>query len=204
MKNKKTMFVVFAAVGLFLSASAYGQSSSSQNAAKPSLCVNGIIFEEGNPLAIINGDYYKEGDIVEGAEIIGITESAVTARFAGSSFTNALGEGCDGARKVTTAIEETIEQANRQFKSSLGASKGSGPLPVKFSRYDIKKLDSGLLAGSVVSLVILLLVLAVFYIYFALTLQIVARKTGTSHGWLAWLPIGNFVLMAMIAKRPLW
>jgi len=43
-----------------------------------------------------------------------------------------------------------------------------------------------------------------FYIYHALALQTIARKTNRDDGWLAWIPIANLFLMVMIAKKPVW
>jgi uncharacterized membrane protein len=42
------------------------------------------------------------------------------------------------------------------------------------------------------------------YIFSALTTQIIAKKTNTENGWLAWIPIANFFLWADIAKKPVW
>jgi len=42
------------------------------------------------------------------------------------------------------------------------------------------------------------------YVFSALCLQIIARKTNTEHGWLAWIPFANFYLMCKIAGRPGW
>ena len=42
------------------------------------------------------------------------------------------------------------------------------------------------------------------YIYSALCLQTIAKKTSTPQGWLAWIPIANIILMLNIAKKPLW
>ena len=42
------------------------------------------------------------------------------------------------------------------------------------------------------------------YIYFAVMLTLIAGKTGTSGGWMAWIPIANLVLMCRIAKKPGW
>jgi hypothetical protein len=42
------------------------------------------------------------------------------------------------------------------------------------------------------------------YIYMSLALQTIAKKTNTPNGWLAWIPIANLILMANIAKRPVW
>jgi len=49
-----------------------------------------------------------------------------------------------------------------------------------------------------------LLVWLAFYIYFALCLQIIANKTNTPNGWMAWIPIANVFLMIQIAQKPLW
>ena len=42
------------------------------------------------------------------------------------------------------------------------------------------------------------------YVWFALCLYIIASKTGTPNGWLAWLPIANLYLMCKIAGRSGW
>lgn len=42
------------------------------------------------------------------------------------------------------------------------------------------------------------------YVYMALCLQTIAKKTNTPDGWLAWIPIANFILMLNIAHKPIW
>ncbi|MGO9640912.1 MAG: DUF5684 domain-containing protein [Candidatus Acidiferrales bacterium] len=42
------------------------------------------------------------------------------------------------------------------------------------------------------------------YVYIALALQTIAKKTNTENPWLAWIPIINIILMLNIAKKPLW
>jgi len=42
------------------------------------------------------------------------------------------------------------------------------------------------------------------YIYLAVCLQVLAKKTGTENGWMAWIPIADIFLMINIAKKPLW
>ena len=59
----------------------------------------------------------------------------------------------------------------------------------------------GIIAGM---LVIELLVGAVVYVWLALCLQFIAKKTNTPNGWMAWVPIANMILMLQIAKMPLW
>jgi len=42
------------------------------------------------------------------------------------------------------------------------------------------------------------------YIYMAVCLQTIAKKTNTENPWLAWIPIANIFLAANIAKKPMW
>lgn len=42
------------------------------------------------------------------------------------------------------------------------------------------------------------------YIYSAICLQAIAKKTDTKNGWMAWIPIANLFLMVQIAQKPLW
>ena len=42
------------------------------------------------------------------------------------------------------------------------------------------------------------------YVYYSLALQTIAKKTNTENGWLAWIPVINFLLMVNIAKKPVW
>lgn len=42
------------------------------------------------------------------------------------------------------------------------------------------------------------------YVYIALALQTIAKKTGTANGWMAWIPVLNFILMIQIASKPIW
>lgn len=43
-----------------------------------------------------------------------------------------------------------------------------------------------------------------FYIYFALALMTIAKKTKTENPWLAWIPIANIYLMTQIAEVSPW
>ncbi len=156
-------------------------------------------------MAIVNGESCKVGDIIDGAEIVEITESAVSIKFAGTTFSRELGQGCGGAKQIINTIGQTIEQANRQLQSSMGSSSDTGSLPDIFSKSsDLGLLDQETMAGGVVLMIVLAVLLLVTYVYFAITLQMVAKKTQTSNSWLAWVPIGNIVLMCMVARRPLW
>ena len=49
-----------------------------------------------------------------------------------------------------------------------------------------------------------LVFLLVIYIYFAICLLKIAKRTNTPNGWMAWIPLVNVILMLQIAKKPLW
>ena len=64
---------------------------------------------------------------------------------------------------------------------------------------------AGALAGLLVGFIIFMVFFAVaMYVYYAICLMKIAKKTGTSNGFLAWIPIANIVLILMIAKKPIW
>ena len=42
------------------------------------------------------------------------------------------------------------------------------------------------------------------YIWMAICLQTIAKKTNTPNGWLAWIPIANIYLLCMIAGKAWW
>lgn len=59
----------------------------------------------------------------------------------------------------------------------------------------------GTLGGFIASMFIVFIILAVAVcVYQALALMNIAKRTKTKNEWLAWIPVGNLVLMANIAK----
>lgn len=60
---------------------------------------------------------------------------------------------------------------------------------------------AGLIAGM---FLILLLVFAAIYVFFALCMMKIAQKTNTDNAWWAWVPILNIVLLLNIARKPVW
>ena len=65
---------------------------------------------------------------------------------------------------------------------------------------------NGVLAPALgaVFLMIMFLILIALYVYFALALQTIAKKTNTENDWWAWVPILQAVLMLNVAKKPVW
>lgn len=65
-------------------------------------------------------------------------------------------------------------------------------------------VNAGAAAMAAIFLLGILVVFIVFYVYMAICLQVIAKKTNTENGWLAWIPIANLFLMCNIAKKSLW
>ena len=59
----------------------------------------------------------------------------------------------------------------------------------------------GMIAGFMALFVIFVIAL---YIYMALALSSIAKRTNTKDPWLAWIPIANIYLATQIAKVPGW
>lgn len=63
-------------------------------------------------------------------------------------------------------------------------------------------LSSSIFKGSIVKF--FLIFFLAFYVYLALTLFFIAKKTNTENGWFGFVPILNLILMAKIGRVPLW
>jgi len=50
----------------------------------------------------------------------------------------------------------------------------------------------------------IMVIVGLVYLYFALALQVIARKTGAEHGWWAWIPILQILLSLKVARKPTW
>jgi hypothetical protein len=60
----------------------------------------------------------------------------------------------------------------------------------------------GAMMGAMI--VVFILIALAFYIYAALALMFIAKKTKTKNGWFAFIPILNIYLMTQMAKIPAW
>ena len=62
----------------------------------------------------------------------------------------------------------------------------------------------GMLAIFGALMFIWLVVVLAIYVYFAICLMKIAKKTNTPNGWFAWIPILNVILMVQISQKPMW
>lgn len=70
-------------------------------------------------------------------------------------------------------------------------------------------LLSGFMSGPIwaiigAALVFFVVLFIALYIYFAIALMAIAKKTKTQPAWLAWVPIGNVYLLTKIGKIEWW
>jgi hypothetical protein len=67
------------------------------------------------------------------------------------------------------------------------------------------ELAGAAVAGAVgLMMVVMFVIAAAFYVYFALALSTIAKKTNTPNPWWGWVPILQILLMLNVAKKPLW
>lgn len=93
-----------------------------------------------------------------------------------------------------------------RFLSLLGLSAFAGTIVLSaasaFAQSSDDQVAQTVFAGAF--LIVMLVILAAGYVYLALALQTIAKKTGTQNAWLAWIPLANIFLMLDIAKKPMW
>ena len=67
-------------------------------------------------------------------------------------------------------------------------------------------LDAGQLSPfAIFALVfVVAILLAIAYVYFGYCLYVIAKRTGTKHAWMAWVPILNGILQCWIGKKSGW
>jgi hypothetical protein len=111
------------------------------------------------------------------------------------------------------AIEQpatSVSEQNRDISEPEGeASKDIsefGRGPSRFSRGKLTEKDAKLAVAVVGGFFLFIIVLSlIFYVYSAICLYFIAKKTSTEPAWFAWVPVANLFLMCNIAKiKYLW
>lgn len=65
-------------------------------------------------------------------------------------------------------------------------------------------LSVGQLTGLGMLVGFIFVVIVALYVLVSYSIMVIARKTGTPHAWLAWIPVANFFLLVSIARLPIW
>ncbi len=162
---------------------------------RPALCIQGTMITE-KPIAIINDQIVAVGDEISGATVVAIGDSSVDLRYAGETFSLALGDGCEGRTPAAPPAYTSY---------SPPTSGSSGSAAAKFPRVSQKHKALAGIASSMTFLYVILVLVAVVYVYTSYCLQLIAQKASCSeNAWHAWVPILNLFLLAEIAQKAWW
>jgi len=171
------------------------------------ICVKGVVFDVQAPLAMINDKVLEQGETILGAKVIEITGSSVKFEYEGATIIKEVGDGC---LKIVGPSENVIYLGQRKeslkeiVEKIMKLSSATDPK----SKVELEKLQkrlSILFQENITLVIAIVLLIAILpYIYYAVTLQMIASKTGTENAWLAWIPIAQVYLECKIAGKPGW
>ncbi|MCQ9205642.1 MAG: DUF5684 domain-containing protein [Omnitrophica bacterium] len=165
--------------------------------AQPNVKVNGVLLGR-EKTAIINGNIKREGDFVDGAKVMEITEAYVKFKYQDNTFIVRLGRDILESPRELQFDTQKIQVSRKKFKFDNNPfQKGFPDVVQKDMVSFFSKMGSG-------AIIIVSILAIVFYIFFSYTLQKIASKTNTKNGWFAWVPIFNTILHCDIAQKPRW
>jgi len=76
------------------------------------------------------------------------------------------------------------------------------PASVAFAQEE--EAGAAAVAAAGAFMMVFFLFFAAIYVYMALALSTIAKKTNTPNAWWGWVPILNILLMLNVAKKPIW
>lgn len=153
---------------------------------------------------------FKSGKKVDGS-IKAITNDTVTVDLYGvtemtydlADIQEINGQVIDLKPAAITPVTEsmtTTPPGEAQEEKIPGPSSGE-TLKIKLP----DKESKAALAVIMAFLGVIVIILLIFYIYSAICLQVIAKKTNTRNGWMAWIPIANLFLACNIGNvRYVW
>ncbi len=152
--------------------------------------------------SVCNGDvvHLKDGKKWEG-HIIREDDEEIVLQFAPGARIILRKESVESIERATvpdasgaiTKVEE-LEKSSQPAVSDESTTSGFANI----AKHIFK--GKGTKAGNILSP---FLVLGI-YVYFALSLHVIANKTGTGGCWMAWIPILNVYLLCKAADKPGW
>lgn len=165
--------------------------------AQPKVKVSGVLLGR-EKTAIINGNIKREGDFVDGARVIEITEVYVKFKYQDNTFIVRLGrDDAESPRELQFDTQKIrVSRKKLKFANNL-FQKG-------FSDTVQKDMISFFLKMGSAAIAIASIIVVAFYIFLSYTLQKIASKTNTKNGWFAWVPILSTILHCDIAQKPRW
>ena len=111
-----------------------------------------------------------------------------------SAVEEATREDLDSRNQQNSDISEPARRADSDItEPERGTS--------RFPRGELSEKDAKVAVAVFGGIFLFIIVLSlIFYVYSAICLYFIAKKTNTEPAWLAWIPIGNLFLMCNIAK----
>ncbi|MBU2101983.1 MAG: hypothetical protein ABH865_02915 [Candidatus Omnitrophota bacterium] len=111
---------------------------------------------------------------------------------------------------VSETMTQTDQPATREthtdvLEKTVGRAEHPRGMPIKPSLNILDRAGWASSTGAMTTAILIFIgILASLYVFTALCLQMIASKTGTEPGWLAWIPIANMFLMCKIGGLPYW
>jgi hypothetical protein len=190
-QHKITLIAPFLLALGIMAANAWAQNPTPYiNKISPPVAVPGF---RGLVTLTVNGTGYVPGAVVNWK--VGTTTNALTTTFVSATELTAGGPASlfYGTASVTVVNPSAPASNVYLFQGTVPTvTKGQPPA------------STGAAAAIGILFAVIALLSLAFYIYAAVCLQVIAKKTNTANGWLAWIPIANVVLMLNIAQKPVW
>jgi len=156
--------------------------------------IEGTILERGNETIKIRFEgvdlsyVLSEVDFINGEKIK--PASSVVDLQAPENKQDAGGRG---ATTVPPAPGTTLSQTPQPFSLQQNATSSGARTPATML---------SMIAVGVA--IVVIIVIVVFYVFGAICLQLIAKKTQAEPVWMAWVPLANLFLMCKIAQVSFW
>lgn len=119
---------------------------------------------------------------------------------------NALPEQVEPSVVETETFSVTAQKEPGSASLKIDIKKPAEPAAEESYKikFDAAKAKPIAAAVSITVLLMIFFAAIIFYVYTSICLQLIAKKTETAPGWLAWIPIANIFLMCKIASVGYW
>lgn len=168
--------------------------------------------EKGAPVKTVGQNFVYNGYIQSGAE-----ELTAQINYKGNTYFVKKGDNFAEFQVVSADKEKVVLAAEKgeitlEYKKPFGGIGLLNEISKTITEssdhksltdtLNIKESFPALAAGKVraMVLVVSLAIIVIFYIYYALCLQLIAKKTNISNGWMAWVPVLNFFLTLNVSQ----
>ena len=89
-------------------------SGDEQEIVPPNICVQGIIYDEENPIAVTNYGTVQKNDIIQGVKILKINKTSIQFEYKNNAFIKKIGEGCEKLNQSTCKKASPIPQKKKK------------------------------------------------------------------------------------------